>query len=139
VAQLARFACGVHDHHRSYHVGHRKTGLVFPNHRGKPLDQSNIKLRSLLPILKQLSLPIGGFNIFRRFSRTYLNKFHDGPESLKHYWSGHGPEHVSERYIRLADEHEFRLMWAEKIGLGFNLPGAPVGQRGQLVQFQKAG
>jgi hypothetical protein len=117
------------------HVGSRKAGLVFPNLCGKPLGQSNIKLRSLLPILKHLSLPIGGCNIFRRFRRTYLNKFPECPESLKHYWSGHGPEHVSEPYIRTTEEHEFRVKWAEKIGLGFELPGAEVRQLGQLVQF----
>ena len=32
-----------------------------------------------------------------------------------------------------------RLMWAERIGLGFELPGsAKLGQRGQLLQFRKA-
>ena len=65
------------------HVGAHTGGLVFPNKMGKPLDQANIKLRSLHPILNHLTLP-------------------------------------------------------REIGLGFELPGAPVGQLGQLVQFQKA-
>lgn len=120
------------------HVGSRTSGLVFPNKVGKPLDQANIKLRDLQPVLDHLGLPRGGFNIFRRFRRTYIDEFPGVPTALKHYWSGHAQEHVSERYIKLDKECEFRLKWAEKIGLGFDLPGAPVGQRGQLVQFQKA-
>jgi len=121
------------------HVGSRTSGLVFPNKVGKPLFQTNIKLRHLHPILDHLGLPRGGFNIFRRFRRTYIDEFPGVTTALKHYWSGHAPEHVSERYIKLDREREFRLMWAEKIGLGFDLPSAPVGLLGQLVQFQKVG
>lgn len=121
------------------HVGSRTSGFVFPNKVGKPLDQANIKLRSLHPILKHLELPIGGFNIFRRFRRTHLTKFSDCPKELKHYWSGHAPEHVSERYIKLGHEREFRMMWAEQIGLGFELPkGYNNKGFGQLVQFREA-
>jgi hypothetical protein len=72
----------------------------------------------------------GGFNIFRRFRITYLQKT-ECPEVLRHFWSGHAPKHVSERYTKLREERDFRLEWAEKIGLGFELP--PVnGQLGQL-------
>ena len=41
---------------------------------------------------------------------------------------GHAPRHVSERYIKLATQRDFRLKWAEKIGLGFDLPGPNLGQ-----------
>jgi hypothetical protein len=61
------------------HVGCRTSGPVFPHKMGKPLDQANVKLRSLHPILNHLALPIGGFNIFRRFRRTYLTKFTECP------------------------------------------------------------
>jgi hypothetical protein len=30
---------------------------------------------------------------------------------------------VSERYVKLTQDRDFRLMWAERIGLGFALPG----------------
>ena len=79
----------------------------------------------------------GGFNIFRRFRLTHLETS-GCPEALKHFWSGHAPRHVSERYIKLNQDRDYRLMWAEKIGLGFELPGANVGQLGQLLQFRKA-
>jgi hypothetical protein len=44
-------------------------------------------------------------------------------------------KYVSERYVKLTQDRDFRLMWAGKIGLGFELPGAKVGQ---LLQFRKA-
>jgi integrase len=131
--------CGLLAEMLKDHVGPRTSGLVFPNKAGKPLDQANIKVRSLHPILNHLALPLGGFNIFRRFRRTHLTKFTDCPKELKHYWSGHAPEHVSERYIKLGQEREFRLMWAEQIGMGFELPNGIINrQSGQLIQFEKA-
>jgi hypothetical protein len=35
---------------------------------------------------------------------------------------GHAPGHVSERYTKLKVERGFRWEWADKIGLGFELP-----------------
>lgn len=122
-------------------VGQRSSGLLFCTSTGGQLLQANTLQDSLHPILKKLEHAKGGFNIFRRYRRTHLDKF-DLPESLKHFWSGHAPRHVSERYVKLREEREFRLEWAEKIGLGFDLPTAPDGQLGQparILQFRKAG
>ena len=63
----------------------------------------------------------GGFNIFRRFRITHLEKS-DCPEALKHFWSGHAPAHVSERYVKLLNDRAYRLDWAERVGTGFVLP-----------------
>src|ERR1700720_3279447 len=71
----------------------------------------------------------GGFNIFRRFRLTHLETS-GCPETLKHFWSGHAQKHVSERYVKLDQNRDFRLHWAEKIGLGFELPGAQLGNLG---------
>jgi hypothetical protein len=46
----------------------------------------------------------------------------DCPDALKHFWSGHAHAHVSERYAKLLGEREYRLEWAERIGLGFKIP-----------------
>lgn len=119
------------------YVGDRTTGLLFPSTKGTVLRQSNILLRSLHPILDYAAHEIGGFNIFRRFRRTHID-MSECPEALKHFWSGHAHTHISERYIKLRQNRDFRLMWAEKIGLGFELPGASTGRLGQLVQFRKA-
>jgi len=118
-------------------VGERRAGLLFHSSTGAQLLQSNTLSDSLHPIFDYLAHEYGGFNIFRRFRLTHLEKS-DCPEALKHFWSGHAPKHVSERYVKLAQDRDFRLMWAEKIGLGFALPGASSGLRGQLLQFRKA-
>jgi hypothetical protein len=111
------------------YVGDRRTGLLFHSSTGAQLLQSNALSDSLHPILDYMAHERGGFNIFRRFRLTHLEKS-DCPEPLKHFWSGHAPKHVSERYVKLTQDRDFRLMWAEKIGLGFELPGAKVGQLG---------
>jgi len=88
-------------------------------------------------IRERITLAKGGFSVFRRFRMTHLEKS-DCPEALKHFWSGHAPKHVSERYVKLLADRAFRIDWADKIGLGFELPGAPAGQLGQLIQFRRA-
>ena len=119
-------------------VGTRSSGLLFSSSTGAQLLQSNTLQDSLHPILEKIEHAKGGFNIFRRYRRTHLDKF-DAPESLKNFWSGHAQNHVSERYIKLLQERAFRLDWAEKIGLGFELPRRSTGLRGLLIPFGKVG
>jgi hypothetical protein len=111
-------------------VGARTEGLLFHTSTGAQLLQSNTLSDSLHPLLRAMEHLKGGFNIFRRFRITHLQKT-ECPEVLRHFWSGHAPKHVSERYTKLLNERDFRLEWAEKVGLGFDLP-VPVGQLGQL-------
>ena len=126
-------------------VGERRSGLLFQTSSGAQLLQSNSLRDSLHPILDQMAHERGGFNIFRRFRLTHLEKS-DCPEALKYFWSGHASAHVSERYVKLIGDREYRLTWAEKIGLGFALPeGSTVGQKarnsrlGLLIPFRKVG
>jgi len=79
-----------------------------------------------------------GFNIFRRFRITKL-KTSDCPEFLQHFWSGHAHTHVSERYTKLLKDHDFRLGWAEKIGIGFELPARSIAPLAPLIMFRKVG
>jgi hypothetical protein len=111
-------------------VGDRTEGLLFRSSTGAQLLQSNALSDSLHPTLNAIQHATGGFNIFRRFRITHLQKA-ECPEALRHFWSGHAPRHVSERYTKLRQERDFRLEWAEKVGLGFELP-PPIGQLGQL-------
>jgi hypothetical protein len=111
-------------------VGNRTEGLLFRSSAGAQLLQSNTLRDSLHPTLEAIEHVKGGFNIFRRFRITRLQKT-GCPEVLRHFWSGHAPKHVSERYTKLLEEQDFRLEWAEKIGLGFELPPS-IGQLGQL-------
>jgi hypothetical protein len=77
------------------------------------------------------------WQFFQRFRLTHLETS-GCPDTLKHFWSGHAHKNVSERYVKLAQDGDFRLMCAWKIGLGFELPSTSVGQPGQLLQFRKA-
>lgn len=120
------------------HVGERTSGLLFSTSTGAQLLQANTLQDSLHPILKKLEHVKGGFNIFRRFRITELKKA-DCPEALQHFWSGHAATHVSERYTKLLQDRDYRLEWAEKIGMGFEFPACSTGQLGQLIQFRKTG
>jgi len=117
-------------------VGDRTEGLLFRTSTGGQLLQANTLQDSLHPILETLEHEKGGFNIFRRFRTTHLQKT-GCPEALRHFWSGHAPSHVSERYTKLRGERDFRLEWAEKIGAGFEFPRL-VGQPGQLIVMKKS-
>lgn len=119
-------------------VGKRKTGLLFHTSSGAQILQANTLQDSLHPILDYMAHEYGGFNIFRRFRLTHLETS-GCPEALKHFWSGHAQKHVSERYVKLAQDREYRLMWAEKIGLGFDLPEALSGRTGRILEFKKTG
>ncbi len=120
------------------HIGDRTSGLLFCTSTGAQLLQANTLQDSLHPILKKLEHVKGGFNIFRRFRITELKKS-DCPDALQHFWSGHAPTHVSERYTKLLQDRDYRLEWAEKIGTGFAPPERAVGQLGQLIPFRKVG
>ena len=77
------------------YIGTRTSGLLFCTSTCRQILQTHILRNSLYPILKELNHEKGGFNIFRRFRITRLNKS-DCPDALKHFWSGHAHTHVSE-------------------------------------------
>jgi integrase len=118
-------------------VGDRTSGLLFHTSTGNQLLQANTLQDSLHPVLQKIRHIKGGFNIFRRFRITHLQTG-GCPEVLRHFWSGHAQTHVEERYTKLLEKRDYRLQWADRIGLGFELPGAKIGQLGQLLQFRKA-
>lgn len=120
------------------HIGVRRSGLLFCTSSEGQLLQANTLQDSLHPILKKLELVKGGFNIFRRFRITKLKKS-DCPDALQHFWSGHAPTHVSERYTKLLQDRDYRLEWAEKIGMGFELPAVSAAPRAPLIMFRKTG
>jgi hypothetical protein len=111
-------------------VGNRKNRFLFHALTDAQLLQTNTLRNSMHPILEELEHVKGGFDIFRRYRITHLQK-KDCPVALRHLWSGHASAHVSERYTKFRDEREYRLEWAERVGLGFELPPS-IGQLGQL-------
>ena len=108
-------------------VGNREDGFLFHTSTGAQLLQTNTLRNSLHPILEKLEHVKGGFSIFRRYRITHLQK-KDCPVALG--TSGPAMRRPTCR-SELRDEREYRLEWAERVGLGFELPPS-IGQLGQL-------
>lgn len=117
----------------------RTTGFLFRTRNGKPLGSSCILRRHLHPALKQLGYinPFtgthkAGHHAFRRFRNTHLRNRTECPEGLRKFWMGHADENMSDLYDKIKEDLEFRRIWAEKCGLGFELssvvPNVPKNQ-----------
>jgi integrase len=61
-----------------------------------------------------------GFHAFRRYRATFLDSI-GTPESLTRFWLGHSGKSVTEKYVKLFGETEYRRSIAEKVGVGFQL------------------
>lgn len=103
------------------HIQGRQTGFVFQSASGKPLCPSNIRNRSLHPILKAMGKEACGFHSFRRFRVTYLRE-NSAPEDLIRFWIGHADKSVTDGYSKVKENVGFRKACAENLGLGFELP-----------------
>ena len=110
-------------------VGDRKTGFLFQSKEGKPISSSNIVRRHLHPALKALAYvnPYtgdykAGIHAFRRFRNTYLRNYTPCPDGLQKFWLGHAGETMTDLYDKVKEDLQFRLEWAEKCGIGFDLP-----------------
>ncbi len=69
----------------------------------------------------QAIVPDAAPHSFRRFRVTHLAK-ESVPEGLVKFWIGHADKGVTDRYIRFGGDIEARKLWAQKAGLGFELP-----------------
>jgi len=102
-------------------VGERQAGFLFQSLSGKPLSDTNIRNRSLHPILKAIGKEACGFHSFRRFRVTCLRKGRV-PEDLIRFWIGHADKTVTDGYSKVKEDTSFRTVCAENVGLGFELP-----------------
>ena len=129
-------------------IGDRKSGLLFVTWRGKPLHQSSILRRKLHPVLATIGQPKCGVHAFRRFRNTYLRNCTSVPPGIYKYWMGHASadsdavagarESMSDRYDRVEHERALRKEWAERAGLGFELPPQKfvIGRNGRKIEIQ---
>jgi integrase len=65
--------------------------------------------------------PNTGFHAFRRFRLTQL-AVTNVPAELEYFWTGHAAKDVHGRYMKWGSRLEERRDWAERVGLGFELP-----------------
>ena len=114
-------------------VGDRKTGLLFESENGTPLLETNILRRHLHPALHQLGFVNeftgshkAGTHAFRRFRNTYLRSRTGCPEAVRDYWLAWSSDSdeggMSKHYDAIDADDATRLEWAEKCGIGFDLP-----------------
>ncbi len=102
------------------HIGVRQPGFLFQTASGRPLSQSNVRKRSLCPILESMGREKCGFHAFRRFRVTHLRKMRV-PEDLLRFWIGHADKSVTDGYSKIKEDRIFRNVCAEETGLGFEL------------------
>jgi integrase len=110
-------------------AGARKDGFLFCSSTGKPLRAPSILTWALHPALKQVGYvnPFthdhrAGFHAFRRFRNTYLRSFTDCKDGLINYWMGHSDDSMGDRYNKIKENDAYRKEWAERCGMGFDLP-----------------
>ena len=65
---------------------------------------------------------IPGFHSLRRYRATFLDNM-GVTDALIKFWLGHSGKSITERYQKVQKFVDHRRGWAEKAGLGFELPG----------------
>lgn len=108
---------------RSY-IGDRKHGFLFESANGTMLWPGTAYRDGLRPILKKMGRSRVRFHAFRRFREATLQRS-EVRQLLIDFWMGHENADMSSRYGKqLTEEVEFRKLWAEKVGLGFEFQQA---------------
>lgn len=59
---------------------------------------------------------------FRRFRNTFLRDYTPCPDGLQKFWLGHAGETMTDLYDKVKENVQSRLDWADKCGIGFDLP-----------------
>jgi integrase len=105
-------------------IGDRKKGFLFQTRSGKMLSPESFYRDGLKKIFKRMGRTRVRFTAFRRFRESVLLRS-ECRQVLIDYWMGHENPDMSARYGRqLLEDVKYRKEWAEKVGLGFELPQA---------------
>lgn len=103
-------------------IGDRKEGFLFQTATGNMLSPESFYRDGLKTIFKRMGRTRVRFNAFRRFRESVLLRS-ECRQILIDYWMGHENPDMSSRYGRqLVEDVAYRKEWAEKVGLGFELP-----------------
>jgi len=104
------------------YIGDRKEGFLFQTRNGHMLSPESFYRNGLKTIFKRMGRSRVRFNAFRRFRESVLLAS-DARQCLIDYWMGHENPEMSTRYGKqLLENPRYRKEWAEKAGLGFELP-----------------
>ena len=103
-------------------IGDRKSGFLIQTENGTMLSPENFFRDGMEPVLKKMGRTGVRFHAFRRFREAVLQKS-EARQLLIDYWMGHENDDMSTRYGKqLLEDVKYRKEWAEKVGLGFDLP-----------------
>lgn len=92
----------------------RNESFLFQSEKKGPMRENSAR-----KILEDLNVP--PFHSFRRFRITHLAK-QNTPRELIDFWAGHAGKDIHDRYVKIGSDIEARKTWADKAGLGFELP-----------------
>lgn len=103
-------------------ISERKSGFLFQSRNGTMLSPIAVYRDGLRPVLRKMGRDRVRFHAFRRFREATLQRS-EVRQILIDFWMGHENSDMSSRYGKqLTEDVEFRQQWAEKVGLGFQLP-----------------
>jgi integrase len=106
------------------YIGDGEEGFLFETVNGKMLSPETLFRDGFRTILKKMGRTGVRFHAFRRFRESVLLAS-DTRQILIDYWMGHENPDMSTRYGKqLVEDVKYRKRWAEKVGLGFELPQA---------------
>jgi integrase len=109
-------------------IGDRKKGFLFQTRSEKMLSPESFYRDGLKKIFKRMGRTRVRFTAFRRFRESVLLRS-ECRQVLIDFWMGHENPDMSARYGRqLLEDVKYRKEWAEKVGLGFELPQASKSQ-----------
>jgi integrase len=95
---------------------------LFASRNGTPVSPTTLRKYGLIP------LGIPGFHSLRRWRVSYLKSI-EIPDSLLKRWIGHSSSanDITARYDKSGDDKQRRQEWANKVGIGFDLPALTMG------------
>jgi integrase len=99
--------------------------LVFPNHKGAPLNPSNIRYRILVPATKRAGLPRVGFHALRHTCASMLVERGLSPLRLQRWMGHHSAAYTLDVYGHLIDAE-----LAPALDLGAELSVKSIGFQG---------
>ena len=103
-------------------IGGRNSGFLIQTENGTMLSPENFFRGGFESVLKKMGRTGVRFHAFRRFREAVLQKS-EARQLLIDYWMGHENDDMSTRYGKqLLEDVNYRKEWAEKVGLGFDLP-----------------
>ena len=104
------------------YIGDREEGFLFETVNGKMLSPETLFRDGFKTIFRKMGRTGVRFHAFRRFRESVLLAS-DSRQILIDYWMGHENPDMSTRYGKqLVEDVKYRKQWAEKVGLGFELP-----------------